>query len=61
MSGKGGRLPSISHIKRVCRRCKADITYYNTKAGRPERRGMELCGKCYLAVKAEERKAKGLA
>ena len=61
MKEKGKRLPSASHIRRICRRCNCDITYYNTKAGRPERRGMELCGKCYLKVKAEERKAKGLA
>lgn len=47
--------------KRICRRCKADITYYNTKAGRPERKGAQICGRCYLIEKKEERKRKGLA
>ena len=61
MTKKGKRIPSASHIKRICRRCKCEINYYNTKAGRPERRGMQVCGKCYLIEKAEERKRKGLA
>ena len=46
---------------RYCKICNAEITYYNTKAGRPERVGKEKCGKCYLKEKAEEREAKGLA
>lgn len=46
---------------RVCRKCNTSITYYNTKAGRPERRKRQICGRCYLIEKKEERKRKGLA
>ena len=61
MREKSKRIPSATHIRKVCRDCGCDINHYNTKAGRPERRAAQLCGKCYLKAKAAERKAKGLA
>lgn len=55
------RRATTTHIERHCGRCGQVINRYNTAAGRPERKGVQFCGKCYLIAKKEERKRKGLA